>query len=421
MKDGSARALIIDGKGIAAALRSRVGEASAKLARKPGLALIRVGEDPASSSFVRAKAQAATECGFSVEEIVLSSVAQVRATIGRLNRDETVDGILLQLPLPGGEDPASLLAAIDPAKDVDGLHPTNVAALWSGGNGLAACTPLGVMFLLNRLGRPLAGTHALVVGRSNLVGRPMAAALLRADVTVTVAHSHTGNLATLCRQADIVVVAAGVPGLIQGDWLSPDAIVIDVGLTYGSDGRPVGDVHFPHAVTQVAAISPVPGGVGPMTIAALMLNTLVASTARQGRKLTQDFAEQLILPPPVAPSPTGPALDEVVIRDLDISMHIGLHPHEREARQPVVVNAVLSCERRDLPGHRWPVVCYETIVGAIRDLAETGHMDLVEEFADRIADLCLADPRVKKAEVLVEKICAVPGTSGVGVRIVREG
>lgn len=420
MKDGNHLSTIIDGKAVAATLRARIARTSAKLARKPGLALIRVGEDPASASFVRAKARAAAECGFTVEEIILDSADRAAAAIARLNHDDAVDGILLQLPLSGMADPAALLAGIDPAKDVDGLHPRNVAAQWSGQPGLTACTPLGVMIMLRHAGTTVQGAKALVVGRSDLVGKPMAAALLGADATVTIAHAKTRNLEMLCRQADIIVSAAGVPRLIQAHWLAPGAVVIDVGLTYLSNGTPVGDVEFFGALGHVAAITPVPGGVGPMTIAALMLNTLAASAARQGKPLDPGLAVHLIMPPPHLPDSLGGSLDQVEIRDLCLSMSIGLHPHERETRQPVVVNAVLACERRSIPGSPWPVVCYETIAGGIRELAEKSHVDLVEDFADRIAELCLADPRVKKVEIQVVKTCAVPGTSGVGVRIIRE-
>lgn len=420
MKDGNRLSPVIDGKAVAVALRARISRDSAELARKPGLALIRVGEEPASASFVRAKARAAAECGFAVEEIVLDSADRVQTTISRLNHDDGIDGILLQLPLPGIIDPTSLLDHIDPAKDVDGLHPRNVAALWTGQPGLAACTPLGVMILLRHAGVAIQGAKALVVGRSNLVGRPMAAALLRADATVTIAHSKTCDLETLCRQADIIVSAAGVPKLIRAHWLAPGAVVIDVGLTYLSNGTPVGDVEFSGALGHVAAITPVPGGVGPMTIAALMLNTLAASAARQGKPLDPGLAAHLIMPPPHLSNPPEISLDQVEIRDLSLSMSIGLHPHERETRQPVVVSAVLACERRPTPGSRWPVVCYETIAEGIRELAEKSHVDLVEDFADRIAELCLADPRVRKAEIQVVKTCAILGTSGVGVRIIRE-
>lgn len=420
MKDVHHLSSIIDGKAVAATLRADISRDSSKLARKPGLALIRVEEDPASASFVRAKARAAAECGFAVEEIVLRSADHVPAAIARLNRDEAIDGILLQLPLPGVADPAHCLARIDPVKDVDGLHPRNVAALWSGQPGLAACTPLGVMILLRHAGTTVQGAKALVVGRSNLVGRPMAAALLGADATVTIAHAKTRDLEMLCRQADIIVSAVGVPRLIRAHWLAPGAVVIDVGLTYLSNGTPIGDVEFSSALGHVAAITPVPGGVGPMTIAALMLNTLAASAARQGKPLGPGLAADLIMPQPHFSNPPGGSLDQVEIRDLSLSMSIGLHPHERETRQPVVVNAILACERRPTPDSRWPVVCYETIAGGIRELAEKNHVDLVEDFADRIAELCLADPRVRKAEIQVEKTCAVPGTSGVGVRIIRE-
>jgi methylenetetrahydrofolate dehydrogenase (NADP+)/methenyltetrahydrofolate cyclohydrolase len=281
-------AAIIDGKGFAAEVRARVaaavpafGEAAG---RKPGLAVVLVGDDPASQVYVRAKGKATEAAGMASFAHRLPAETQqdeLIALIGRLNRDEAVDGILVQLPLPAQIDEAAVVAAIDPAKDVDGFTLQNVGRLAVGEAGLVPCTPLGCLMLLeDRLG-DLAGLEAVVVGRSNIVGKPMARLLLRAHCTVTVAHSRTRDLVAVVRRADIVVAAVGQPEMIRGDWLKPGATVIDVGINR-VDGKLVGDVDFASASEVAGAITPVPGGVGPMTIALLLCNTLVAAHARAG-------------------------------------------------------------------------------------------------------------------------------------------
>jgi methylenetetrahydrofolate dehydrogenase (NADP+)/methenyltetrahydrofolate cyclohydrolase len=278
-------ARIIDGKAIAAGLRAGLKSRIAGLAFRPGLRVLRVGEDPASVVYVRNKDRAAKEAGFDSDTIVLpetASEAEVLAVIRRLNDDPAVDGILLQLPLPGGLRPERMIEALDPAKDVDGLHPVNAGRLAAGKPGLIPCTPKGVMHLLAAAGVPVQGTRAIVLGRSVLVGRPMGALLLSADATVTLAHSRTRDLATECRRADIVVAAVGRAGLVRGDWIAEGATVIDVGINRGADGRLTGDVAFAEAVEHAGAITPVPGGVGPMTIACLLENTLEAALARRG-------------------------------------------------------------------------------------------------------------------------------------------
>ena len=286
---GQAGAATIDGKAIAASVRARVrlgAEAYlAERARKPGLAVVLVGEDPASQVYVRNKDRAALDAGFDVRTVRLdASVGQARllAEVRALNADASVHGILVQLPLPEGYDAAAVVRAVDPAKDVDGLHPANVAALWSGEPGLVPCTPAGCIELLDRTGVALDGASAVVLGRSALVGKPMAALLLGRNATVTVAHSRTRNLPDLCRGADVLVAAVGRAEMVRGDWIRPGAAVIDVGINRTAEGQLVGDVAFAEAARRAGCITPVPGGVGPMTIAMLLSNTLLAAQRAAG-------------------------------------------------------------------------------------------------------------------------------------------
>ena len=284
---------IIDGKAFAAGLRERVAAAVPAFVeaagRPPGLAVVLVGEDPASQVYVRSKGKATIAAGMASFEHRLrveTSQAELIDLVARLNADDAVDGILVQLPLPPQIDEGAVIDAIDPAKDVDGFHIENAGRLATGLPGFVPCTPLGCLMLLkDRLGE-LAGLDAVVIGRSNIVGKPMARLLLNESCTVTVAHSRTRDLPSLVRRADIVVAAAGRPEMVKGDWLKPGATVIDVGINRIDAGegktRLVGDVDFASAVEVAGAITPVPGGVGPMTIAVLLRNTLVAAHIRAG-------------------------------------------------------------------------------------------------------------------------------------------
>jgi methylenetetrahydrofolate dehydrogenase (NADP+)/methenyltetrahydrofolate cyclohydrolase len=277
-------ATLIDGKAVAAALRAALAERVAALPFHPGLAVVLVGDDPASAVYVRNKDRAAASAGIAARTIRLpadTGQAALVAQVAALNADPAVDGILVQLPLPPHLDAWAVIAAIDPGKDVDGLHPVNAGRLADGDPGLVPCTPLGVMKLLDAAGIGLRGARALVLGRSNLVGRPVAALLLAADATVTVAHSRTRDLAGECRRADVLVAAVGRPEMVRGDWLRLGAVVIDVGINRLPDGRLVGDVAFDEAAAVASAITPVPGGVGPMTIACLLENTVAAALARR--------------------------------------------------------------------------------------------------------------------------------------------
>jgi methylenetetrahydrofolate dehydrogenase (NADP+)/methenyltetrahydrofolate cyclohydrolase len=277
-------ARIIDGKAIAAALRSRLAEQVALLPFRPGLAVVLVGDDPASAVYVRAKDRAANAVGIAAWTIRLPADVSEEALItriARLNADPAVDGILVQLPLPPRITSQAAIEAIDPDKDVDGFHPLNVGRLASGYPALVPCTPAGVMKLLAAAGTPLEGARALVLGRSTIVGRPMATLLLAANATVTMAHSRTRDLAQECRRADIVVAAAGRAELVRGDWIAPGATVIDVGINRQANGKLTGDVGFAEARRVAGAITPVPGGVGPMTIACLLENTVTAALRRR--------------------------------------------------------------------------------------------------------------------------------------------
>ena len=277
-------ARIIDGKAIAAALRAQVATQVASLSFTPGLAVVLIGDDPASAVYVRNKDRAAREVGIVAQTIRLPAdtpEVMLLAEIARLNADPAVDGILVQLPLPSHIDTEGVIEAIDPAKDVDGFHPLNVGALASGRSGLVPCTPAGVMKLLYHTGVKLAGARALVLGRSSIVGRPMARLLLAADATVTVAHRGTRDLPAECRRAEILIAATGRPEMVRGDWIGEGAIVIDVGINRLPDGRLVGDVNYAECRERAGAITPVPGGVGPMTIACLLENTVDAAIQRR--------------------------------------------------------------------------------------------------------------------------------------------
>jgi len=285
---------IIDGKAFAADLRVRIAavvpDFVARGGRKPGLAVVLVGEDPASQVYVRSKGKMTVEVGMASFEHKLDAGVpeeQLLALVRELNADRQVDGILVQLPLPKHMDEAAVIAAIDPDKDVDGFHVVNAGRLAVGAEGFVPCTPLGCLMLLkDRLG-DLAGLNAVVIGRSNIVGKPMAQLLLRESCTVTIAHSRTQNLDAVVKSADIVVAAVGRPEMVKADWIKPGATVIDVGINRVPGTEPgktklVGDVAYEEAAEVAGAITPVPGGVGPMTIAVLLRNTLVAAYRREG-------------------------------------------------------------------------------------------------------------------------------------------
>jgi methylenetetrahydrofolate dehydrogenase (NADP+)/methenyltetrahydrofolate cyclohydrolase len=292
-------ARLIDGKAFAARLREKVADRAAafesKSGRKAGLAVVLVGEDPASQVYVRAKGKATVAAGMNSWEYRLpddTDEATLLARVEQLNADPAVDGILVQLPLPNGLDEQKVIAAIDPDKDVDGFHVINAGRLSVGQEGFVPCTPLGCLMLLEDQLGDLSGKEAVVVGRSNIVGKPMAQLLTGADATVTIAHSRTKDLAEVVRRADIVVAAVGRPEMIKGSWIKSGATVLDVGINRvvgdGAVSKLVGDVDFAEASEVAGAITPVPGGVGPMTIAVLLRNTLVSAYRREGVELAKD-------------------------------------------------------------------------------------------------------------------------------------
>ena len=284
----SQTARILDGKATAKAVREDVAARVAALVDKgvrPGLRVVLVGEDPASQVYVRNKDRAATEAGIDVDTVRLpatTSQADLEAVVAGLNADDAVHGILVQLPLPDGLDEQAVVEALDPNKDVDGLHPDNVAALVQGRRGLVPCTPAGCIELLDRDGFDLEGRHVVVVGRSQLVGKPLAQLALARNATVTMCHSRTRDLDAHCGRADVLVAAVGRAKLIQGSWVRPGAVVLDVGINRGEDGKLIGDVDFEGAAQKASAITPVPGGIGPMTIAMLLANTVLAAARQTG-------------------------------------------------------------------------------------------------------------------------------------------
>lgn len=277
-------AQLIDGKAVAREIREQVrneaAEFHARHGRAPGLATVLVGSDPASATYVRSKRRACAEVGIASFPFELPEETTMRELLGlvdELNRREDVHGILVQLPLPSHLSAQTVIAALDPRKDVDGLHPVNQGKLLQGVPGLRPCTPLGVMELLAQTGVPLAGAPAVVVGRSTLVGKPTALLLLECHATVTLCHSRTRDLASVVRSGEVLVVAAGRPGLVRGDWVRTGAVVIDVGINRLPSGELIGDVDFHTASARAAWITPVPGGVGPMTVAMLLRNTVQAA------------------------------------------------------------------------------------------------------------------------------------------------
>ena len=281
---------IIDGKATAAVIREELkvfAERLTTMGHRPGLAVVLVGDAPASQVYVRHKDRAAEAAGFHVETLRLPATttqAELTAEVERLNEDANIHGILVQLPLPGGGDlnEAETVCSISPDKDVDGLHPLNVARLVMGEPGFVPCTPAGCIELLDRYAIPIAGQQAVVVGRSMLVGKPVAQLLLARNATVTICHSRTVDLASHCRSADILIAAVGREGLVRGDWVKPGAAVLDVGINRGSDGKLHGDVSYQEVFGRAGALTPVPGGVGPMTIAMLLSNTANSAARAAG-------------------------------------------------------------------------------------------------------------------------------------------
>jgi methylenetetrahydrofolate dehydrogenase (NADP+) / methenyltetrahydrofolate cyclohydrolase len=281
-------AKILDGKALAARIKGELAQTVTALGARgiePGLAVVLVGEDPASQIYVRNKTTSCAQAGIRTFDHRLPATtpqSELLALVKKLNADPAVDGILIQLPLPPGLDARAIMQAVDPRKDVDGIHPDNLGHLVMGEPRFVACTPFGIMKLIEESGLSLVGTNAVVVGRSNMVGKPMAALLTNANATVTLCHSKTRDLGGVVSGADLVVAAVGRPEMVRGAWIKPGAVVIDVGINRRDDGKLLGDVEFAAAAARASAITPVPGGVGPMTIAMLLANTVTAAARRAG-------------------------------------------------------------------------------------------------------------------------------------------
>jgi len=398
----------IDGKaiaedlsaGIAADVRAFVAETGVV----PALAVVLVGDDPASQIYVKRKLEQTRKVGIrSLEHrlAVETSEADLLALIQAFNADPAVHGILVQLPLPPQINAIRILDAIDPAKDVDGFHPVNVGRLSSGAGGLVPCTPLGCMMLLDKVIDDFRGLKAVVIGKSNIVGKPVALLLLERECTVEVTHILTRNLPEIVRTADIVVVAAGSPGLVRGDWVKPGAVVIDVGINriVDEDGKPrlVGDVVFAE-MDHARAVTPVPGGVGPMTIACLLANTMKAARNQSrggsaGHRALSAAAD--------VESEANIKLRTVVVRDLSVAADIGVHAHEIGRRQVLLVSVTLRV-RPSLSDRLDETIDYTDVVTAAQSLANE-RISLIESFAARLAAACLRHPLVEEADVLIEK------------------
>lgn len=409
---------IIDGKAVAAALSADitadVRRFVAETGVTPALAVVLLGEDPASQVYVKRKIAQTRKVGMlslGHHLPVETSEADLLALIQALNADPAVHGILVQLPLPPQINAAKILDAIDPAKDVDGFHPVNVGRLSSGSGGLVPCTPLGCMMLLDKVIEDFRGLKAVVIGKSNIVGKPIALLLLERECTVTVTHILTRNLPEIVRTADIVVVAAGSPGLVRGDWVKPGAVVIDVGINriIDEDGKPrlVGDVVFAE-MDHARAVTPVPGGVGPMTIACLLANTIKAARDQSRGEEARHRAKSA---GPGGEPEHHMRLRTVVVRDLSVAADIGVHAHEIGRRQVLLVNVTLRV-RPTLSDRLDETFDYTDVVAAAHALAGE-RISLIESFAYRLAAACLRHPLVEEADVLIEKPGAlVSGLAG---------
>lgn len=408
-------AAIIDGRALAAERQQLLAQDTERFGklhgRAPGLAVILVGADPASEIYVGRKTKASRQIGIESHEFRLpanTSQAELLRLIADLNNDGAIDGILVQLPLPRQIDAETVLDAISPTKDVDGFHPVNVGRLSSKTRGLVPCTPLGCIQLLETVVPDFVGLKAVVIGKSNIVGKPVALLLLERECTVTVTHIHTKGLPDIVRTADIVVVAAGSPGLVRGDWVKPGAVVIDVGINRITDAegrqRIVGDTCFDE-LGHAGAITPVPGGVGPMTIASLLENTLKAAW-KNGEAKSKAYAA------------VRPELREVTVQvdRLEIDALIGVNADEYGRRQRLLID--LKALVMPPPGDDiHTTLDYRQVVAFAQSVADD-HNCLIETFAARLADMCLAERNVRLVEVSVAKPGALAtGIAGASVKV----
>ena len=402
---------VLDGRPLAAEILSEVARDVAELkvsGRQPRLVSVTFGDQGASEVYVRNQRRTAAKVGIEFVEVNFEPTmgeAEALAAIERLNAEPSITGIILQRPLPRHLSVKRLQAAVEPSKDVEGMHPQSIGQIVYGVSDIGPCTALAAVELLKRTGLKLEGLEVVVIGHSEIVGKPIAFLLMAAGATVSVCHHMTRSVAMHARRADAVFVAVGKPKLVGPEMIKPGAAVIDIGINPVTDedgrSRVVGDVDY-DAVREVAGwLTPVPGGVGPVTLSVLMRNTVHAAKRQRARPA-----------PPRAPRP----LDRIVIRDLEVMASLGVYAHELAARQPIRINVELEAERG---GEGLGVVCYGEVADAIKALAEAGHIRLVEDMAEQVAEHCLTDPRVQSIRIRIEKLSAIAGAAGAGVEIVR--
>ena len=403
---------LLAGRPVAAEILAEVKRDVAVLAaagRRPRLVSVTFGGHAAAEVYVRNQKRAAAKVGVEFVEVEFDPTmreAEALAAIGRLNDDPAVTGIILQRPLPKSLSVKRLQAAVDPSKDVEGMHPQSIGQIVYGLSDIGPCTALAAVELLKRTGLTIEGLEVVVIGHSEIVGKPIAFLLMAAGATVTVCHHMTRSVAMHARRADAVLVAVGKPKLVGSEMIKPGAAVIDIGINpvVGADGRSqvVGDVNF-DAVREVAGwLTPAPGGVGPVTLSVLMRNTVHAAKRQLHDRTVH------------APGPAA-ELDRILVRDLELMARIGIYAYEEAQAQAVRINLELEAERG---GDGLGVVCYAEVAETVRALVAGGHIRLVEELAERIAAACLDDPRVRTARVRIEKLNAVAGAA-VGVEIFR--
>jgi methylenetetrahydrofolate dehydrogenase (NADP+)/methenyltetrahydrofolate cyclohydrolase len=401
---------LLEGKPVADLILADVKRDVAALAaagRQPRLVSVTFGHQAAAEVYVRNQKRTAARVGVEFVEVDFDPAmgeGEALAAIGRLNDDPAVTGIILQRPLPKHLSVKRVQAAVDPSKDVEGMHPQSIGQIVYGLSDIGPCTALAAVELLRRTGLTIEGLEVVVIGHSEIVGKPIAFMLMAAGATVTVCHHMTRSVAMHARRADAVFVAVGKPKLVGPDMIKPGAAVIDIGINpvVGADGRSqvVGDVDF-DAVREVAGwLTPAPGGVGPVTLSILMRNTVHAARRQLRDGHVRPAAE----------------LDRILVRDLELMASIGVHAHEERDRQPVRVNLELEAGRG---GEGLGVVCYADVAETVRALVAAGHIRLVEDLAESVAEACLKDPRVQAVRVRIEKLSAVAGAAGVGVEIHR--
>lgn len=402
------KARLVLGKPVADHILADVKEAVREVAhrgRRPRLVSVAVGEADAAAVYIRNQARITAQCGIEFVELPLAPDITEEALLKKLrelNVDDSVTGVIIQRPLPGHISVKAVQSAIDPLKDVEGLHPTSIGEIVYGHGRLGPCTALAAVAILKSIGLQIEGLEVVVIGHSDIVGKPIAFMLMAQGATVTVCHHLTRSVAMHSRRADVVFVAIGKPELVGGEMIKPGAVVIDIGINpiVRSNGASnvVGDVNVTSVEPVAGWLTPVPGGVGPVTLAMLMRNTVAAARAQSESPSSSD------------------STDRVFIRDLRVSGLIGVQPHELDEPQPIIINAELETRRG---GGGLGVVCYAELAAKFEELVVADHVALVEDLADQLAAAALGDERVQIVRIRVEKPTAITGAAGVGVEIVR--